>query len=162
MMVGNTRFGVDPKHRIDPFTPPAAFDTQHIGFAYLGTRFTPCAAVFRKIKCWNARIVQNNDLLFTGSDTCFGLARHTLTLKKRFILSIRGTKHQWRCLGLLSRPEGPGERAKKFASRCHLLYPCVHHIDEVRLGFESIIFAEVWLEGVTHNGIDVGLRCVAL
>lgn len=165
MMVRDARFGIDPEHGIDPLASATPLDAQHIGFTRLGTRFAPCTAVFRKVQCRDARFIENDDLFFTGSDTCMRFTRHTLTLKKRFILPIRGTKRQqgcWGCFGLLNRPEGLGKRAKKFASRCHLLNPFVHHVDEVRFGFEGTIFAKVRLEGITHNGIDIGLWCVAL
>ena len=165
MMVGNARFSVDPEHGVDPLAPSAPLDTQHIGFAHFGTRFAPRTTILGKIKGRDTRFIEDDDLLFTGSDTCMRFARHTLTLKKRFIQPIRGAKRQqgcWGCFGLLGCPKGLGERAKKFASRCHLLNPCVHHVDEIRLGFEGSVFAEVRLEGVAHGCIDVGLRCMAL
>jgi hypothetical protein len=90
----NASIRIDPKHRVDPLTSLAALETQYLPITRIGTRFAKGATVVGKIECRYAVLIQNDNLLFTGSDAGFGSTRNALTLKKRFIQAVRRTHHE--------------------------------------------------------------------
>jgi hypothetical protein len=129
-VVRHAPFSLDTKTGIDPLTPFAALDAEHVVIACIGTRFTKCTSVGRKIERRNTRFIQDNNLLFTGSYACFGGTRNALTLKKRFVFGVRGAHHKGRLLRYRC-PKGRGEGSEKLSPRCHLLNSRVHDINQV-------------------------------
>lgn len=114
-VVCHAPFRLDAHAGIDPLAAVTALNAEDIRLAYFGTRFTKGTTVDREIERRHSVTVEDDDLLFTGSDACFGCACHTLTLKKRFIQSIRGAHHQG-CFLVWGRcPEGRSEGSEEIS-----------------------------------------------
>lgn len=87
----------------------------------MGTCITESTSILLKTECGSTVISYKNDLFITRSHTSFTLAAWTLTLKKRFILSVRWPYQKRRLLFGLT--QWFGKRPKKISSVYHYLTP---------------------------------------
>ena len=168
-MVRNTAFYRNTKICIDDLRRMAMIQTQDCAGTCDRTRFAKSTSRFAEVEHRGFVCPNENNLLFTRSDTSLAFAGRALALKKRFSEAIRRSDNQilpqslGRLRGLTAdQISRLTKRSEKVATRCHLFNAVVHRICQAGMCFQNITFTKITLESVTDDSICIGLRRMTL